>query len=85
MPHSLAQQGIRLVADDAEESGRGEPQAHRTRQGDARDLSNAITRLAANPQEAAAMGASGRRFVEAEFDRDKLAAAMLEVLRTVAA
>jgi glycosyltransferase involved in cell wall biosynthesis len=48
-------------------------------------LADAITRLAANPQEAAAMGASGRRFVEAEFDRDKLAAAMLEVLRTVAA
>ena len=48
-------------------------------------LADAITRLAANPQEAAAMGASGRRFVEAEFDRDKLAAAMLEDLRTVAA
>ena len=48
-------------------------------------LADAITRLAANPQEAAAMGASGRRFVETEFDRDKLAAAMLEDLRTVAA
>jgi hypothetical protein len=48
-------------------------------------LAEAITRLAANPQEAAAMGASGRRFVEAEFDRDKLAAAMLEDLRAVAA
>jgi glycosyltransferase involved in cell wall biosynthesis len=48
-------------------------------------LAEAITRLAANPQELAAMGASGRRFVEAEFDRDKLAAAMLEDLRAVAA
>lgn len=48
-------------------------------------LAEAIDRLAANPQEAARMGASGRRFVEAEFDRDTLAAAMLEELRGVAA
>jgi colanic acid biosynthesis glycosyl transferase WcaI len=48
-------------------------------------LSSAIARLAANPQEAAAMGSKGRAFVEAEFDRDKLAAAMLEELRSVAA
>lgn len=46
-------------------------------------LAGAISRLAGNPQEAAAMGANGRRFVEAEFDRDKLAAAMLDELRAV--
>jgi colanic acid biosynthesis glycosyl transferase WcaI len=48
-------------------------------------LAEAITRLAAHPLEAARMGANGRRFVEAEFDRDRLAAAMLEELRAVAA
>jgi hypothetical protein len=48
-------------------------------------LAEAISRLAVDPQEAARMGANGRRFVEAEFDRDKLAAAMLAELRSVAA
>jgi glycosyltransferase involved in cell wall biosynthesis len=48
-------------------------------------LAAAIVRLAASPQEAAAMGLKGRKFVEAEFDREKLAAAMLEELRMVAA
>jgi glycosyltransferase involved in cell wall biosynthesis len=47
-------------------------------------LAAAITRLAADPQEAGRMGANGRRFVENEFDRDKLAAAMLDELRAVA-
>jgi glycosyltransferase involved in cell wall biosynthesis len=51
----------------------------------ASELAAAIARLAANREEAAGMGLNGRRFVEAEFDRDKLAAAMLEELRTVAA
>lgn len=46
-------------------------------------LAEAITHLAAHPQEAERMGANGRRFVEAEFDRDKLAAAMLDELRAV--
>lgn len=48
-------------------------------------LADAITRLSANPQEAAEMGRNGRQFVEAELDRDKLAAAMLDELRTVVA
>ena len=47
-------------------------------------LAEAITRLAAHPEEAARMGANGRRLVETEFDRDKLAAAMLDELRAVA-
>jgi glycosyltransferase involved in cell wall biosynthesis len=47
-------------------------------------LAEAIARLAANAQEGARMGANGRRFVEAEFDRDRLAAAMLDELRAVA-
>ena len=49
------------------------------------DLADAIVRLAQNPDEAAAMGARGRAFVEVEFDRDKLATAMLDELRAVAA
>jgi glycosyltransferase involved in cell wall biosynthesis len=51
----------------------------------AAELAGAISRLAANRDEAQNMGMNGRRFVEAEFDRDKLAAAMLDELRTVAA
>ena len=48
-------------------------------------LQQAITKLASDPEGADAMGRSGRRFVEIEFDRDKLAAAMLDELRSVAA
>jgi glycosyltransferase involved in cell wall biosynthesis len=48
-------------------------------------LAEAVTMLATNPEVAGRMGRSGRRFVEAELDRDKLAAAMLDELRTVAA
>ena len=48
-------------------------------------LAKAVTMLATNPEAAAKMGRSGRRFVEAELDRDKLAAAMLDELRAVAA
>jgi hypothetical protein len=48
-------------------------------------LVRAIERLAADPQAAKEMGRKGRRLVEAEFDRDKLAAQMLEELRSVAA
>jgi glycosyltransferase involved in cell wall biosynthesis len=47
-------------------------------------LAEAITYLATHPQDAERMGANGRRLVEAEFDRDKLAAAMLNELRAVA-
>jgi colanic acid biosynthesis glycosyl transferase WcaI len=52
---------------------------------DADALVQAIETLAASPQEAARMGTNGRRFVESEFDRDKLAAQMLDELRAVAA
>jgi glycosyltransferase involved in cell wall biosynthesis len=48
-------------------------------------LADAIARLAGSPETVSAMGEKGRRFVEAEFDRDKLADAMLEELRTVVA
>ena len=48
-------------------------------------LEKAILQLAGNREAAAEMGRKGRRFVEAEFDRDKLAAMMLEELRSVAA
>jgi len=48
-------------------------------------LAQAIERLAADPEAAREMGRKGRRLVEAEFDRDKLAAQMLEELRSVVA
>jgi glycosyltransferase involved in cell wall biosynthesis len=48
-------------------------------------LERAINRLMTDPAGADAMGRRGRRFVESEFDRDKLAAAMLDELRSVAA
>lgn len=47
-------------------------------------LAHAIADLAASPDRAAELGARGRRFVEAQYDRDKLATAMLEELRVVA-
>ena len=49
------------------------------------ELADAIVRLARNPNDAADMGSRGRAFVEREFDRDKLAAAMLDELRAVVA
>jgi len=48
-------------------------------------LVHAIERLAADREAANEMGRKGRRLVEAEFDRDKLAAQMLDELRSVAA
>lgn len=51
----------------------------------AQALAEAVTMLATNPETAERMGRSGRRFVEAELDRDKLATAMLDELRAVAA
>lgn len=48
-------------------------------------LAAAVSRLADGPEAAAEMGRNGRRYVERELDRDKLAAAMLAELRAVAA
>jgi glycosyltransferase involved in cell wall biosynthesis len=50
----------------------------------AEQLEQALLLLAADPEGCREFGRKGRRFVEAEFDRDKLAAAMLEELRSVA-
>lgn len=50
----------------------------------AEELEKALRHLAADPEGAKEMGRKGRRFVESEFDRDKLAAQMLEELRSVA-
>jgi glycosyltransferase involved in cell wall biosynthesis len=52
---------------------------------DDRALAAALQGLAASPEQAANMGARGRTYVEREFDRERLAAAMLDCLRTVAA
>ena len=48
-------------------------------------LAQAVETLAVDPEGANEMGRKGRRLVETEFDRDKLAAQMLEELRSVAA
>jgi glycosyltransferase involved in cell wall biosynthesis len=48
-------------------------------------LEKALLDLAADPAKAGQMGRNGRLFVEAELDRDKLAAQMLEELKSVAA
>jgi glycosyltransferase involved in cell wall biosynthesis len=45
----------------------------------------ALTALAADRGRAAELGRNGRRFVQAELDRDKLAAQMLEELKAAAA
>ena len=50
----------------------------------AEQLEAALRRLAADPQGASSMGRKGRRFVEAELDRDKLAGQMLDELKSVA-
>jgi glycosyltransferase involved in cell wall biosynthesis len=50
----------------------------------AEELEQALRRLAADRESAKEMGRKGRRFVEAQLDRDKLAARMLEELRSVA-
>jgi glycosyltransferase involved in cell wall biosynthesis len=50
---------------------------------DAAALADALVRLC-DGGGAAELGMNGRRFVEAELDRDKLAAQMLHELRTVA-
>ncbi len=50
---------------------------------DAAALAGALARLAGNPQWAAEIGRKGRAFVEAELDRDKLAALMLDELKAV--
>lgn len=48
-------------------------------------LARAIRELADSPDVARDMGAEGRRFMEAELDRDRLASVMLEELRAVVA
>lgn len=50
----------------------------------AQALANALTRLASDSGLARQLGRSGRRFVERELDRDRLAASMLEELRLAA-
>ncbi len=52
---------------------------------DATALAEALRALAAAPEKAVEMGLRGRRYVEKEFDRERLAAAMLDELRGVAA
>ncbi len=52
---------------------------------DATALAQALRQLADMPEKAAQMGARGRKYVEKEFDRERLAATMLEALRAVAA
>ncbi len=52
---------------------------------DAGELAAAVRRLAGNPEEARTMGESGRRFVEANFDRTKLAERYAAFLEEVAA
>ena len=49
------------------------------------ELAAAILRLADETSLAAGMGASGRTFVEQNFDRDRLAAQMLDALMNAAA
>jgi len=52
---------------------------------DADALARTLIVLAAAPDRAIAMGVRGRRYVETEFDRERLAAAMLDALRGVSA
>lgn len=52
---------------------------------DAPALAGAIVRLADEPALARSMGIAGRRYAEREFDRDRLARQMLEVLLGVVA
>jgi glycosyltransferase involved in cell wall biosynthesis len=51
---------------------------------DGRELAEAVRSLAADPQKRAAMGDSGRRFVEEHFDRNKLADRYASFLEDVA-
>lgn len=51
---------------------------------DANALASAVALLADNAKQRTAMGMAGRRFVEAQCDRDRLANAMLAVLEEVA-
>ena len=52
---------------------------------DPQALEDAILRLAGDHAAAAEMGRKGRRCVESQFNRDKLAAMMLEELKAVTA
>jgi colanic acid biosynthesis glycosyl transferase WcaI len=52
---------------------------------DSKALAQALQSLAAAPGHAEALGKRGRQYVEREFDRERLAEAMLNALRAVAA
>jgi glycosyltransferase involved in cell wall biosynthesis len=54
------------------------------RAGDAGDLVQKLSWLRAHPEEVARMGRNGRALAEREFDRDRLAGRVLEVLEEVA-
>jgi glycosyltransferase involved in cell wall biosynthesis len=52
--------------------------------GDASAMARAISSLAADPEKARAMGLRGRRYLEQHFNREQIAARLLEVLRGTA-
>jgi glycosyltransferase involved in cell wall biosynthesis len=54
------------------------------RAGDARELARTLGWLRAHPEEVERMGRNARALAEREFDRDKLAARVLEVLEEAA-
>jgi glycosyltransferase involved in cell wall biosynthesis len=54
------------------------------RAGDAADLAQKLSWLRAHPEEVRRMGRNGRELAEREFDRDRLATRVLEVLEEVA-
>jgi glycosyltransferase involved in cell wall biosynthesis len=56
-----------------------------TEPGNAKQLRDAVTTLAADPQRARAMGLRGRQYVDEHFNRDKIALRLRELLREVAA
>ena len=55
------------------------------RPGDPSDLVDAVTRLRDDPDLARRLGEGGRRLAERRFDRDRLAADVLAVLKRAAA
>ncbi len=52
--------------------------------GDAQSLAQAMTRLAGDPAKARALGCAGRVYLEAHFERTKLAELMLDVIQETA-
>jgi glycosyltransferase involved in cell wall biosynthesis len=55
-----------------------------TEPGDARQLRDAVVRLAADPDAAREMGRQGRRYVDEHYNRDKIAIRLRELLLEVA-